>query len=113
MISNRNLGLNTLFSLCLVHGRLYLRVSSVRVTKVTLLLMTSSCLIVLAHYQVIFVNVTLMSYNSKVEMLVLQAQRRFTAHKTFSVIEKLSAEINSTEMRLPRQEMTVICTAFL
>ena len=69
----------------------------------TLLLMTSSFLIVLAHYQVIFANVTLLSHNSKVEMLVLQAQRRFTAHKAFSV----------TEMRLPRQEMAVICTIFL
>ena len=75
--------------------------------------MTSSCLIVLAHYQVIIVNVTLLFYNSKVEMLVLRAQRRFTAHKTFSVTEILSAEVNSTEMRLPRQEMAVICTIFL
>lgn len=51
---------------------------------------------VLAHYQVIIVNVTLLSDNSK----VLPAQRRFTAHITFSAIEILSAEINGPEMRL-------------
>lgn len=38
---------------------------------------------VLAHCQVIIVNVTLLSYDSKVEKLVVQSQLRFTAHDIF------------------------------
>ena len=63
---------------------------------------------VLAHCQVIIVNVSLLSYDSKVEKLVLQAQLRFTAHKIFSAIEILGAEINSAEMRLSRKEIALL-----